>query len=130
VSAALNHGLKYARGEYVCTPDLDDIMLPSSVRLRAEYLNQHPEVGCVGALIIYMDSDGNDTKTQKLAGIKKLTFDEILGDAVVVGAPVSLYRMDALDPIIGAPAFAHGHLHETPRTAQDPQNQKASAQPG
>src|ERR1700712_4896240 len=36
VSAALNHGQKYARGDYVCTPDLDDIMLPSSVRLRAE----------------------------------------------------------------------------------------------
>ncbi|SER56821.1 alpha-1,6-rhamnosyltransferase [Pseudomonas sp. NFACC02] len=96
VSAALNHGLQYARGEYVCTPDLDDIMLPSSVRLRAEYLNQHPEVGCVGALIIYMDSEGNDTKSQKLASIQKLSFDEILGDAIVVGAPVSLYRMDAL----------------------------------
>ncbi|NBB08499.1 glycosyltransferase [Pseudomonas sp. SLFW] len=99
VSAALNHGLSHARGEYVCTPDLDDIMLPSSVRLRADYLNQHPEVGCVGALIIYMDSDGNDTKTQKLSGIKKLSFDEILGDAVVVGAPVSLYRMDALQAV-------------------------------
>lgn len=96
VSAALNHGLRYARGQYVCTPDLDDIMLPSSVRLRADYLNQHPEVGCVGALIIYMDSDGVDTKTQTRSAIKKLTFDEILGDAVVVGAPVSLYRMDAL----------------------------------
>nr|WP_274523321.1 glycosyltransferase family 2 protein [Pseudomonas abietaniphila] len=96
VSAALNHGLQYARGEYVCTPDLDDIMLPSSVRLRAEYLKQHPEVGCVGALIIYMDSEGNDTKSQKLASIQKLSFDEILGDAIVVGAPVSLYRMDAL----------------------------------
>lgn len=96
VSAALNHGLQYARGQYVCTPDLDDIMLPSSVRLRAEYLDEHPEVGCVGALIIYMDSDGNDTKSQKLPGIQKLSFDEILGDAIVVGAPVSLYRMDAL----------------------------------
>jgi alpha-1,6-rhamnosyltransferase len=96
VSAALNHGLRHARGEYICTPDLDDIMLPSSVRLRADYLNEHPEVGCVGALIIYMDSDGNDTKSQKLSGIQKLSFDEILGDAIVVGAPVSLYRMDAL----------------------------------
>lgn len=96
VSAALNHGLKYARGEYVCTPDLDDIMLPASVRLRADYLDHHPEVGCVGALIIYMDSHGNDTKAQKLSTIKKLSFDEILGDAIVVGAPVSLYRMAAL----------------------------------
>jgi alpha-1,6-rhamnosyltransferase len=96
VSATLNLGLKYAKGVYVSTPDLDDIMLPSSVRIRAQYLDEHPEVGCVGALIVYMDSDGNDTKTQKLDGIKALSFDEILGDALVVGAPVSLYRMDAL----------------------------------
>jgi alpha-1,6-rhamnosyltransferase len=96
VSAALNHGLKYARGEYVCTPDLDDIMLPSSVRTRADYLDKHPEVGCVGALVIYMDSEGNDTKTQKHSTIQRLTFDQLLGEALVVGAPVSLYRMDAL----------------------------------
>lgn len=96
VSATLNLGLKYAKGVYVSTPDLDDIMLPSSVRIRAQYLDEHPEVGCVGALIVYMDSDGNDTKTQKLDGIKALSFDEILADALVVGAPVSLYRMDAL----------------------------------
>lgn len=96
VSAALNLGLTYAKGVYVSTPDLDDIMLPSSVRVRAQYLDEHPEVGCVGALIIYMDSDGNDTKSQKLDGIKALSFDDILADALVVGAPVSLYRMDAL----------------------------------
>ncbi|WP_426141140.1 glycosyltransferase family 2 protein [Pseudomonas sp. DWP3-1-2] len=96
VSAALNHGLKYAKGVYVSTPDLDDIMLPSSVRIRAEYLDKHPHVGCVGALIIYMDSEGNNTKFQKLKEIKHFDFDEILSDAIVVGAPVSLYRMDAL----------------------------------
>jgi alpha-1,6-rhamnosyltransferase len=96
VSAALNLGLRYAKGVYVSTPDLDDIMLPSSVRVRAQYLDEHPEVGCVGALIIYMDSDGNDTKSQRLDGITALSFDEILADALVVGAPVSLYRMDAL----------------------------------
>lgn len=96
VSATLNHGLKYAKGEYVSTPDLDDIMLPESVRIRAEYLDKHPEVGCVGALVIYMDSEGKNVKTQKLTEIKRLGFDEILTNAIVVGAPVSLYRMDAL----------------------------------
>jgi alpha-1,6-rhamnosyltransferase len=96
VSATLNHGLRYAKGVYVATPDLDDLMLPDSVRVRAEYLDTHPDVGCVGALIIYMDSEGNTTKYQKLDQIKHLHFDEILSDAVVVGAPVSLYRMDAL----------------------------------
>ena len=58
VSAALNHGLRYAKGDYVSTPDLDDIMLPQSLRIRVDYLNPRPNVGCVGALIIYMDSDG------------------------------------------------------------------------
>ncbi|MEG5267039.1 glycosyltransferase family 2 protein [Pseudomonas sp. JDS28PS106] len=101
VSAALNHGLKYARGVYVATPDLDDIMLPSSVRIRARYLDEHPNVGCVGALVTYMDSDGNDTKSQSQSGIKYLNFDTILRKAMVVGAPVSLYRMQVLKDVNG-----------------------------
>lgn len=96
VSAALNHGLKYAKGVYLSTPDLDDIMLPSSVRIRAEYLDKHPEVGCVGALVSYMDCDGNRIKCQSRDHIERLTFDDILRDAIVVGAPVALYRMQAM----------------------------------
>ncbi|MBA1229508.1 glycosyltransferase [Pseudomonas viridiflava] len=96
VSAALNHGLKYAKGVYVSTPDLDDIMLPSSVSVRARYLDQHPTVGCVGALISYMDRDGNETKRQSRNYIERLKFDDVLRGAVVVGAPVALYRREAI----------------------------------
>ncbi|MFJ7110295.1 glycosyltransferase family 2 protein [Pseudomonas sp. NPDC098740] len=96
VSAALNHGLRYAKGVYVSTPDLDDIMLPGSVRTRAEYLDQHPHVGCVGALISYMDSDGNTIKQQQRDKIHTYNFDQVLRGAVVIGAPVALYRMKAM----------------------------------
>lgn len=96
VSAALNHGLRYAKGAYVSTPDLDDIMLPESLRIRADYLDKNPNVGCVGALIIYMDSDGNTIKQQKRDQIRTYTFDQVLGGAVVIGAPVALYRMSAM----------------------------------
>lgn len=96
VSAALNHGLRYAKGVYVATPDLDDIMLPGSVRMRAEYLDQHPNVGCVGALVSYMDSDGNTIKQQHRDRIHTYNFDQVLRGAVVVGAPVALYRMKAM----------------------------------
>ena len=96
VSAALNYGLRYAKGVYVSTPDLDDIMLPGSLRTRAEYLDQHPHVGCVGALISYMDSDGNTIKQQQRDKIHTYNFDQVLRDAVVVGAPVALYRMKAM----------------------------------
>ncbi|MHC8317856.1 glycosyltransferase family 2 protein [Pseudomonas sp. LB3P31] len=96
VSAALNHGLRYAKGDYVSTPDLDDIMLPESLRVRVDYLDQHPKVGCVGALIIYMDSDGNTIKQQQRDQIRTYDFDQILSGAVVIGAPVALYRMSAM----------------------------------
>lgn len=96
VSATLNHGLRYAKGTYVATPDLDDIMLPESVRIRADYLDKNPDLGCVGALIIYMDCDGNDTKRQSRDYIEHLDFEKILSEAVVVGAPVALYRLDAI----------------------------------
>jgi len=96
VSATLNHGLQYAKGTYVATPDLDDIMLPESVRVRAEYLDQHPQLGCVGALIIYMDCDGNETKRQSRDYIEHLDFEKVLSEAVVVGAPVALYRLEAV----------------------------------
>ena len=96
VSAALNHGLRYAKGDYVSTPDLDDIMLPQSLRVRVDYLNQRPNVGCVGALIIYMDSDGKTIKQQQRDQIRTYNFDQILSQAVVIGAPVALYRMSAM----------------------------------
>ncbi|MHC8405910.1 glycosyltransferase family 2 protein [Pseudomonas sp. TMB3-21] len=96
VSAALNHGLRYAKGDYVSTPDLDDIMLPDSLHLRVNYLEQHPKVGCVGALIIYMDCDGNAIKQQQRDEIRTYDFDQILSGAVVIGAPVALYRMSAM----------------------------------
>ncbi|CAM3725777.1 glycosyltransferase [Pseudomonas wadenswilerensis] len=96
VSATLNNGLKHARGVYVSTPDLDDIMLPHSLSVRARYLDEHPKVGCVGALIAYMDSDGAEIKTQHRTKVKKFSFDQIVSEAVVIGAPGALYRMEAL----------------------------------
>lgn len=128
VSAALNHGLKYAKGTYVSTPDLDDVMLPQSIRVRAQYLDQHPKVGCVGALIIYMDSEGHTVKEQRRDHIQVHTFDDILRGAAVIGAPTALYRMSALqdagfyDPLLRVQDFqitlriAHRgyEIHELP----------------
>lgn len=96
VSAALNHGLKYAKGTYVSTPDLDDLMLPHSLRVRADYLDRHPEAGCVGALVVFIDSDGRTLKEQRRDDTRVYTFDDVLREAVVIGAPTALYRMSAL----------------------------------
>lgn len=101
VSAALNRGLASARGKYVATPDLDDLMLPHSLSVRAEYLECHPETPCVGALVSFMDHEDNWLKDEYANEVVELHFDRILRDTLVVGAPVALYRRSVLDLVGG-----------------------------
>lgn len=96
VSAALNHGMRYARGKYVSTPDLDDIMLPESVAVRVAYLEEHPDAGLVGANSTYIDPEGRILKDEKRKHFSHFDFADILANARVCGAPVALYRMEAL----------------------------------
>lgn len=96
VSAALNHGLRYARGKYVSTPDLDDIMLPESVAVRVKYLEAHLDAGLVGANSRYIDPEGRVLKDETRKHPSRYDFADILAAARVCGAPVALYRMEAL----------------------------------
>ena len=42
-SAAINLGLPWVRGEFLIWPDSDDALEPESVRVRAEFLQSHPQ---------------------------------------------------------------------------------------
>lgn len=101
VSAALNRGLACATGKYVATPDLDDLMLPHSLSVRADYLERHPDTPCVGALVSFIDQDDNWLKDEYANEVLELHFDQILRDTLVIGAPVALYRRAALDKVGG-----------------------------
>ncbi|WP_213876509.1 glycosyltransferase family 2 protein [Pseudomonas sp. dw_358] len=111
VSAALNHGLRYAQGKYVATPDLDDIMLPESVAVRVAFMEEHPETGICAGNSKYIDSEGKVLKEEKRRVASRYDFAETLADARVCGAPSALYRMEALkaaafyDPFIQVQDF-------------------------
>jgi alpha-1,6-rhamnosyltransferase len=96
VSAALNHGLQFAKGKYIATPDLDDIMLPESLAVRVRHLETHPEVGIVSANSRYIDPEGKTLKDEKRKKSSRYEFSDILENARVCGAPTALYRMEAL----------------------------------
>jgi len=45
--AARNAGLALARGDLIAFLDDDDLLPPTKLRVQADYLRDHPEVGCV-----------------------------------------------------------------------------------
>jgi glycosyltransferase involved in cell wall biosynthesis len=46
-AAALNHGLRIARGEYWMVFDADDVMPPGRLAAQVDHLEQHPELDIV-----------------------------------------------------------------------------------
>lgn len=47
LSATLNEGLKLFTGDYLIYPDIDDVILPSSIEKRVDFLEEHLEYGLV-----------------------------------------------------------------------------------
>ena len=49
LGAAINAGLALFKGEFFCWPDADDYLEPDSIKLRAEILEQNPEIAVVSS---------------------------------------------------------------------------------
>lgn len=76
VSAAINEGLKYVKGEFLCWPDSDDWYEPTAMEKRVKFLNEYPEYGMVSCdADIYFE---NDLKISKgyVSGKIKERYDE------------------------------------------------------
>ncbi len=58
LAAALNRGLKVARGEYIARADADDIQAERRLELQVSFLDEHPTVGVVGASMRRVDAEG------------------------------------------------------------------------
>jgi alpha-1,6-rhamnosyltransferase len=103
VSAALNNALGHARGELIITHDSDDVMLAGRIRRQVGYMQEHPEVGLLGAKVIYIDAKGKPLKHKMAsnAPVQRWSFDQLLADAYAVGAPVAMYRREAIDKVGG-----------------------------
>lgn len=59
-SAALNLGLKAARGEYIAILDSDDYWAPDKLERQVAYLEAHPDIGLVYCNGYHVDAEGRE----------------------------------------------------------------------
>lgn len=56
IAFALNTGLKYARAQYIARLDADDLAHPDRIKLQADFLDEHPEIGLVSCRAIFVST--------------------------------------------------------------------------
>ncbi|WP_448560768.1 glycosyltransferase family 2 protein [Trichothermofontia sp.] len=66
VARTRNRLLQRARGEFIAVMDADDISLPDRFALQVSFLQQHPEVVCVGGCHDLIDKSGRFLTSFKL----------------------------------------------------------------
>jgi glycosyltransferase involved in cell wall biosynthesis len=68
-SAALNTGIRLARGEYVMTLDSDDVFLPGKLARQVEVLDANPAIGAVFTLAEIIDESGSNVPDKEMAEV-------------------------------------------------------------
>ncbi len=91
-SAAVDLGLKLFTGDYLSWADADDILFPESVEKRVEFLENHPEYGCVQSDAYMVREDNIDTPIKRISkGFPKSAeenqFELSLRGECYIGAP-------------------------------------------
>ncbi len=67
IGGAINAGLKEFTGDYLCWIDKDDFMMPQSVELKLNFLEEHPEFGSVTSNGYMYNSDDLSNPIGKVA---------------------------------------------------------------
>lgn len=80
--SALNNGLKYFSGDYIIWPDSDDILSPTSIEERVDYLEKNRNKGLVYCNVNIVDEKNIKKIIQKKEKVlyddKKKNFEDIL----------------------------------------------------
>lgn len=105
LAQALNQGLAVCSYELVARMDTDDVCLPHRFQMQLAYMEAHPEVAVLGAMV-----EEYDAKLEKSKGIRKvpLTDAEVLEFAKrrsPVSHPSVMFRRSAVMAVGGYPPF-------------------------
>jgi glycosyltransferase involved in cell wall biosynthesis len=94
-AAAINHGLKEAKGDFVCIVSADDPLLPQHLKTVSEALERNPR-----AVVAYPDWEMIDQNGRPLRTITTLPFDlrTLVSDFVCLPGPGAMIRRSEIMP--------------------------------
>lgn len=111
-SAALNLGLKSAKGEFICILDSDDYFHPDKLSDQVACLQNNPDTGLVFGRSVVVDDSGIEQYCIPFAEPKgELNAEELLLDCFIVSPGCALMRAAVISRI--------GVFNESYRAAQD-----------
>jgi hypothetical protein len=97
----LNEMLAQAEGEFLARMDADDIATPDRLALQIAFLQQHPEVVCVGGAFDLIDAQGRTVQWIPMPEQNDEIQQMLLMGRTIINHPCALIRRQALQQIGG-----------------------------
>ncbi len=98
-SAARNHGLDQAVGEYVALIDADDLWTPDKLEAQLHALQSHPEAAVAYSWTNFIDQDDRFLRTGSYINVKGNVYRKLLGTNFIENGSNPLIRRSALTAV-------------------------------
>lgn len=99
--STLNEMLELAQGEYLARMDADDISTPDRLALQVKFLQQHPEIVCVGGAFDLIDPQGRTVQWIPMPQHNDEIQQMLLIGRTIINHPCALIRRSALQQVGG-----------------------------
>jgi alpha-1,3-rhamnosyltransferase len=93
LSATLNEGLTWIKGDYFCVIASDDMMAKDKTQIQIDYAIKHPQVTSIYGGVQHIDEQGN-LKQIKVGDFKAYSFEEIFLQKFSLYAPTQMHKRD------------------------------------
>lgn len=110
VTRSLNKAITYAQGRFIARHDCDDVALPTRLEKQLSYLQNNPDVACVGCNLIIINSDGKKTGEWQYPASSELVAWKLLFNSAIAH-PASMFSLDVFNRV--------GGYNESIKKAQD-----------